>query len=179
MINDAGRIPVSAAAPAGSPVRGEARFDELQAEIDVISAISASPRAPDWPKVVALADDLLRTQGKDILVASWLGAGLLHLNAMAGIAAGAEVLADLCQLYWDGMQPPPKRLRARCNALNWWREQAEYWLENNEPAPLAPDLQKRVLTQLERLQQAIQERDINDEIHLWGLIGSVQKLAPA
>jgi type VI secretion system protein VasJ len=177
MSDNAGGIPVSAAAPAGSPVRGDARFDELQAEIDAGSAVSSSPKTTDWHKVVTLADDLLRNQGKDILVASWLGAGLLRLNGIEGIAMGAEILADLCQLYWPDMQPPAKRLHARCNALNWWQEQAEYWLENNdERAPLAPDLQQRLLTQLERLDKILQPQDVNDEIHLWGLINAVQKL---
>ena len=62
-----GKEPVNADQPAGSDVRYDPEFEELQAEIDKLSNPSATD-GTDWNKVTKLASEILATKAKDILV---------------------------------------------------------------------------------------------------------------
>jgi type VI secretion system protein VasJ len=176
MDSDIGKRPVSSAAPAGSQVRSDPRFDDLQAEIDAMTAISSAPRAVDWDKVIALAGDLLLTQGKDLLVACWLGAGLARKHGVAGIGLGATVMADMCAVYWENLHPPLKRLNARLNALNWWQEQVEAWLTANE-SNCSRDLYLQAIKAVERLNQTMAGRYDGSELRIGSLSRRLRELA--
>ena len=44
---------------------------------------------------------------KDLEVAAWLTEGLVRSHGLAGLAAGARVIAGLAEHYWDGLFPLP------------------------------------------------------------------------
>lgn len=126
-IRELGTRPVSDAAPAGESVRYEAEFEQLSAEIEKLSSVEQTP--VDWRVVCELAERLLRDKGKDLLVASYLAIGLLERQGYPGLAAGVDVLAGLCDNFWDGLFPELRRLRARINALEWFAGRLEKVLE--------------------------------------------------
>ncbi|MDR1311301.1 MAG: TssA family type VI secretion system protein [Burkholderiaceae bacterium] len=174
--NNAGKVPITEIVPAGWAVREDQRFDDMQREIDTLTAISITPRRPDWNKVVNLADEILRTKGKDILVAAWMGAGLIQQNGVEGVGMGAEVLADLCEYYWDTMFPPIKRLRARFSAITWWQEQVDAWLSANEQIELQREVHDTLLQRVECLDKALEEKDTEGNLRLWGLLNRLRQL---
>jgi type VI secretion system protein VasJ len=119
-----GKEPVSADQPAGSDVRYEPEFEELQAEIDKLSNPSATD-STDWNKVTKLASEILATKAKDLLVASYLAVAQIHINQIEGFAVGLAVYRDLLEQFWDGLFPAKKRMRGRVAAIEWWLEKCE------------------------------------------------------
>jgi type VI secretion system protein VasJ len=116
-----GKDPITEEQPAGSDVRYDPQFEELQAEIDKLS----SPRAAgttDWHKVRRLAADILAKKSKDLLVGSYLAVALIHTNQLEGLSLGLTILDDLLDGYWDTLFPAKKRMRGRVGAIEWWFE---------------------------------------------------------
>ena len=176
MISSAGSTPVTEAAPAGSAVREDPRFSDMQREMDALTSISAEHREPDWPKVVSLGADLLTGLGKDIMVAAWLGGALLRTEGAQGILTGAAILADMCSLYWQEMFPPVKRLRARIAAIDWWQEQVENWLERGKPESLPEALLQGSMEQIRRLEDAVNKAAPDNELRLHSLLSKLNRI---
>ncbi|MDH0736665.1 type VI secretion system protein TssA [Achromobacter sp. AGC78] len=115
---DVGQQPIQADHPAGvSPRDGEA-FAALKAHIDQLTDIHAST-AVDWTSVVALANGILKQEGKDLAVGTWLAAGLLETAGLTGLGEGIRVLRDLVATYWEDMSPAVTRMRGRRNQIQW------------------------------------------------------------
>ncbi|KVP81061.1 type VI secretion system protein ImpA [Burkholderia ubonensis] len=113
-----GRIGIDPATSAGADVRGDARFDALQAELAKLASPSASGQV-DWGVVATLATELLRDKGKDLLIGCYLAGALLQIGGPAGLQCGLDVVGDLIEYHWDAMSPPASRMRARRGALQW------------------------------------------------------------
>ena len=63
--------------------------------------------APLWRTVRELALKTLTETTKDLEVAAWLTEALLRGHGLAGLAAGAKLMAGLAEQYWDGLFPLP------------------------------------------------------------------------
>ena len=131
-----GKDPIQADQPAGSDVRYEPEYEELQAEIDKLSVPSASG-GTDWKKVSDLAGAILAKKSKHLLVASYLAVSQVHMRQIEGLADGLTVIHDLIATYWEGMFPPKKRMRGRLGAIEWWVEKTETALTGLKPQPVA------------------------------------------
>ncbi len=125
-----GKRPISPEKPAGEDIKYEAEFEELQGEIDKLTAISGG--VPDWAKVVQLGEDILGSKSKDLKVACYLCAALLHTEGLHGLSQGISVLNDMLSSFWDEMYPPKKRLRGRIGAISWLTDRLEHYLEGME-----------------------------------------------
>ncbi|MCK9908485.1 type VI secretion system protein TssA [Microbacteriaceae bacterium K1510] len=112
-----GAAPVDGDAPAGIDVRGDAEFEQLEAEVRRMDA--DGPAAVDWRKVNSLALNILSSRAKDILVASWTTYGLFRTEGYPGLAVGLGILRGMVESHWDGLFPPVKRERARVGAIDW------------------------------------------------------------
>jgi len=123
-INSLGKDPIEPDQPAGSDVRYEPEFEQLQAEIDKLTLPSASGSI-NWQKVSDLAASILAKQSKDLLVAGYLAVSQIHLRQIEGFADGLTVIHDLLTNFWDDLFPPKKRLRGRVGAIDWWIEKTE------------------------------------------------------
>lgn len=147
-----GKAPIHPETPTGSDVRYDPDFEALQAEIDKLSLPSSSD-VVDWKKVSESAARILSEKSKDLMVASYLGVGQIHLNRIEGFAVGATVLRDLLENYWETLFPPKKRMRGRVGAINFWIEKAEALLEGvNETADVETlDTINKTLADLEAL----------------------------
>jgi type VI secretion system protein VasJ len=131
-----GKDPIQPDQPTGSDVRYDPEYEQLQAEIDKLSLPSASAGI-DWKKVSDLAASILAHKSKDLLVASYLAVGQVHMRQIDGLADGLVVIHDLIANYWDGLFPPKKRIRGRLGALEWWIERTESALRGITTDPVA------------------------------------------
>lgn len=105
-------------------------FEALSAEIARMSSMTESASAPpDWGLIVKNAETVLSAKAKDIQVAAYGAVGLFETAGLAGFSRGVKILGDILDAHSDDAYPPKKRKRARVNAIQWWLERAEAWLE--------------------------------------------------
>ena len=149
---------VRADAPGGSDPREGEAFEALQAELDRLTNPSASG-VPDWRKVEQRGSELLRTEGKDFLVAAWLSAAWIDRAGIDGFGAGLQLMAGLAERHWEDGFPSIKRLRGRRNALQWWLDRSSAWLEQARFDALEPEVQTRMADAAKRLHALLGERD--------------------
>lgn len=152
-IHSLGKDPIKPNQPAGSDVRYEPEYEQLQAEIDKLSLPSASGGI-DWKKVSDLAVSILDKKSKDLLVASYLAVSQIHMRRIEGLADGFTVLHDLIKHYWDDLFPPKKRMRGRLAAIEWWIEKTTTALKGITSQPVAAaklDAIKTALTEIDSL----------------------------
>ena len=95
--------------------RAQARDAERQA--DSLGADEGQPTL--WRPVASLAIDALKSNSKDLEVATWLTEALVRLAGLRGLMAGASVIAGLVERHWDGLFPMPDEtgLEARVAAV--------------------------------------------------------------
>lgn len=112
-----GREPISADSPAGDSCRYEPEFEELQAQIDRIGSLTGEE--VQWVRVVSLARTLLKDKSKDMLVMTYLTAGLLEEHGYGGLAAGLAAYKELLNTFWETCQPKLKPPQGRYNAIQY------------------------------------------------------------
>ena len=151
-----GKEPISPDKPAGSDVRYEPEFEQLQAEVDKISIPSASGGI-DWKKVSNLAVTILGEKSKDLLVACYLAVSQIHIRQLDGLADGLTVLHDLVKTHWDGLYPPKKRMRGRLGAIEWWIEKSEVALSSIKPDPVPVETMDGLKNTLSQIDTMLQE----------------------
>lgn len=174
MIDDATRqacacTPIDEASPAGANARYEAAFTTLEAEIDKLTSLQGGE--VDWGRVEELAITILREQSKDFLVAAYLAHALQHSGGLAGLHCGLQLLDELCEHYWDLMQPPPKRLAARRSALQWLAERSGALIADQAHDPAACE---GCLSVLEALHARVIAHFDNDDSGLGTLIRALR-----
>ncbi len=84
--------------------RNEAR--DAEKLIDAGSADARDP-VPLWRAVRTLAQKTLTETTKDLEVAAWLTEALLRSHSFGGLAAGAQLMGELADRYWDTLYPMP------------------------------------------------------------------------
>jgi type VI secretion system protein ImpA len=62
---------------------------------------------PLWRTVREVAVKTLTETSKDLEVAAWMTEALVRSHSLAGLTAGAQVMAGLAENYWDGLFPLP------------------------------------------------------------------------
>lgn len=150
--------PISAAAPAGEEARSTDEYDLVSSELDKLTNISAATPI-DWGLVAQHGANILATQSKDFMLAAWVSAAWMERHGIQGLQAGLELHAGLIEQYWQNGFPPLKRLRGRRNALTWWLERAQTWLENNPPPPLEAANHTAMVDAATRIDQGLAEND--------------------
>ena len=86
----------------------DARSEARDAERGQDTAMQdARDPAPFWRTVREIALKTLAENTKDLEVAAWLTEALVRSHGLAGLAAGAQLMAGLAEQYWDGLFPLP------------------------------------------------------------------------
>ena len=83
--------------------RAAARDAERQAETE--GGEESLPAL--WRPVATLAIGALKSNSKDLEVATWLTEALVRTAGLRGLMAGASVIGGLVEHYWDGLFPMP------------------------------------------------------------------------
>ncbi|MDR3204511.1 MAG: TssA family type VI secretion system protein [Deltaproteobacteria bacterium] len=149
-----GREPISSENPGGPDVRLEPSYAELQAEIDKLSSMT-SPEV-NWSLVADKAVEILKTSSKDLNAAVYLAQSLIRLEGLSSLGPSCEFLADLLDNFWDSLIPALKRLRARKNALDWWKEKtlAQIIKFDGQLEPSESELLIKALVRLDKVMAA-------------------------
>lgn len=124
-----GTTPIPGDAPTGVDPAYLPEFDALSAELEKLGKVDSSGQGIDWTKVRDLSAGILANKSKHLPSAVYLAAALIKLDGIAGFALGVKLLAGLVASWWEGMFPPLKRLRGRLQALAWWKEQTQAFVE--------------------------------------------------
>src|SRR4029077_19184295 len=83
--------------------RAAARDAERQAETE--GGEESLPAL--WRPVATLAISALKSNSKDLEVATWLTEALVRTAGLRGLMAGAAVIGGLVENFWDGLFPMP------------------------------------------------------------------------
>lgn len=128
-----GNTPITSEDPTGISVKYEPDFEAMEAELAKQESVSAA--STDWPTVGRLGEAILRSQSKDILVASYFTKALFETEGYKGLALGMRILTDMVNLFWDDLHPPLKRIRARNAAIEWLGEKLGESIGAQAPRP--------------------------------------------
>jgi type VI secretion system protein ImpA len=103
--------PISQASPAGTDITFSPDVDAINKarqfddpSLDQGEWVTAIKEA-DWQFVYEKCAELLSTQTKDLRIAGWLVEAATKNRQFEGMAAGLELLAQLCERYWDVLHP--------------------------------------------------------------------------
>jgi type VI secretion system protein ImpA len=103
--------PISAESPAGADVTFSPDVDAINIarqfddpSLDQGEWVTDVKEA-DWDFVYDKCIKLLSSQSKDLRIAAWLVEAAAKTKQFEGMAAGFELLARLCDNYWDTMHP--------------------------------------------------------------------------
>lgn len=103
--------PISQASPAGEDTTFSSDLDAINKarqfddpSLDQGEWVTAIKEA-DWQFVYVKCTSLLATQTKDLRIAGWLVEAATKTRQFEGMAAGFELLAQLCERYWDVLHP--------------------------------------------------------------------------
>jgi type VI secretion system protein VasJ len=151
-----GSNPITPEQPAGSDVRYESEFEELQAEIDKLSSPTASGGV-DWAKVSRLASLILEKKSKDILVAGYLAVSQINIAQIDGLLTGLHVYRDLVEHFWEDLFPAKKRMRGRIAAIQWWIEKSETALKQLAAGTVPSEQMDDILETLQAIDSFLRE----------------------
>lgn len=119
--------PIPGPNPAGEPLRYQGTYDRIadarrEDDPSLSQGIykSALKRA-DWATVEAICIEALTKRTKDLQIASWLLESWLHLYGFAGVTNGMNVLAGLCNNFWDHLYPSLEvdEIEGRVAPIDW------------------------------------------------------------
>jgi type VI secretion system protein ImpA len=83
--------------------RAQARDAERQAD----SQGGEEGQPTLWRPVVTMAIGALKSNSKDLEIATWLTEALVRIAGLRGLTEGASVIAGLVERHWDGLFPVP------------------------------------------------------------------------
>lgn len=114
--------PILGDSPAGQPASVVLRQQlDLARKEDPFDPSSTA----DWAGVRRLAEDALRSSGKDLLIATRLAEAATRLHGFAGLRDGLVLLRRLWDEWWDTLHPvaeTPDDLDLRTGPLNWMND---------------------------------------------------------
>jgi type VI secretion system protein VasJ len=161
LFSNLGKQPINEMSTAGSDVRNDPQYENIENEISKLSNPNTS-NAVNWHFICDTAAELLANKGKDILVACYLTCGLLQTSSLAGLSEGLSILSDMLEIYWDSLYPPVQRARARRNALQFLIDHIQ--LNASGPVwsalvPQPPELIQTLLNNTRKIDAFIQNKD--------------------
>ena len=154
-IAEIGALAITDQAPASVDATETLEYVEIRHQISRIGL--GGVRAVNWEQVVANAVVIVRERSKNLRIGAYLAYGLYETRGLRGLGVGLGVLGDMCDAYWEGLHPPPGRLRGRVLALEWLAERVLAALDRNDAKMDASDHEFAVV-QTERLVASLTER---------------------
>jgi len=103
--------PISADSATGESLRYEGTYDEIrdarkEDDSDLTRGVWVSPlKRADWTKVESICIKALENRSKDLQIGVWLVEAWVHRYGFAGLHAGLQMLAALCNAFWDDIYP--------------------------------------------------------------------------
>ena len=119
--------PLPGAQPCGEDMLFSAEFDSIQdarrfddPSLDQGEWVTEIKEA-DWRAVIAESTSLLQNRTKDLRLAAWLAEALSKERGFAGLREGYELIAGLCEQFWEHIYPLPEAddPEARTGSMAW------------------------------------------------------------
>jgi type VI secretion system protein VasJ len=110
--------PIPGVEPGGENARHDERHEAIRNEVEKLSRPSGEE--VDWDLVRDSGRALLTEKSKDYLIASYFAVAAYMRGGPRGLIEGIASICALLDRYWESGFPPPNRLRARINALDWF-----------------------------------------------------------
>jgi type VI secretion system protein ImpA len=128
--------PVSAGQPCGEDLAFSSEIDAIvrarQADDPSIEqgAWVTDLKEADWKFVAKQCAQLIEGRSKDLQLAVWLAEAGVKTGGVRGLAASLELIAALCERYWDGVYPLPDEdgCERRIGNLAWVAARIAPWL---------------------------------------------------
>ena len=129
-------LPVSDARPAGDDLSFSPEYDLIQesrrADDPSLEqgAWVTELKAADWPAVARQCGQLLSGRSKDLRLAAWWAEAQVRNHGIPGLTAGYQLLARLCEEYWDDLHPAidDGDLEQRIGNVAWLITHSTEWL---------------------------------------------------
>ena len=166
--------PISAEAPSGAPSKHHPSYESVFSEVARLE--SPTGEAVRWDEVVRHAGELLRTTTKDLWLASYFAYGLYMTEGLPGAITGATLLAELTELYWQGLFPEASRLRSRGLALSWYVERMKHVLPTIQADSTTPAVVEALSTSVSKLAEVTRTRLASQGPAMGPLITSLERL---
>ncbi len=166
--------PICADQPAGADAKYEEAFEWVTTEIETLSSITGGE--VDWPKVVKAAGGVLISTSKDLTMASYMAAGWLEADGLAGLNRGVILIAQLCDRFWEDMFPAMRRLRARSGILAWLLERWKAMLQDYMPSEADHEPVAMLQEAAGQLAQILQEKFAGDGPPMHVLVRAAERL---
>lgn len=123
--------PISDELPAGDDIREDsspssnyqqiksARAAARAAERKAIHDGNTSEADEHWRTILALAPEILSTQGKDLEIATWYTEALIRRHDFEGLRDAFQLIHGLVETFWDDLHPMPDEdgMETRTSAL--------------------------------------------------------------
>ena len=103
--------PIEGAAPAGEDIAFSSEIDEIsRARVSDDPSIDQGAwetelREADWGFVARRSAALIEKRSKDLRLAVWMAEAGAITGGLRGLADGLQVVAGLCERFWDGLHP--------------------------------------------------------------------------
>lgn len=119
--------PIPGANPAGEPLRYQGTYDRIadaRREDDPTLSqgiYKSTLKRADWTTAEAICIEALTKRTKDLQIASWLLEAWLHLYGFTGVTNGLNLLAGLCENFWDHLYPSLEvdEIEGRIAPIDW------------------------------------------------------------
>lgn len=178
------RAPITDASPCGGDVTYDETFQQLAGEINKLGTVSGridherldsggsafSVSEIDYERIVRLSRSILRTQSKDLRVASYLVLGMFHTRGIDGLSEGVEALNAVVDTFWDDLYPPSRRARARAGAIELLSGRLTESLLSYKATESDGESLERTVAGLVKLQGSLKEKLDGNEPAMDGLI---------
>jgi len=128
--------PVSDAQPCGEDLAFSSEIDAIvrarQADDPSLEqgAWVTDLKEADWKFVAKQCATLIEKRSKDLQLAVWLAEAGVKTGGLRGLADSLELIAALCERYWDGLYPLPDEdgFERRIGNLAWVASRIAPWL---------------------------------------------------
>lgn len=170
-------MPIPGGAPAGENARHDDAHQAIRGEVEKLG--SPTGGEVDWGLVRDQGRTLLTTRSKDFQVASYFAIGAHATEGVSGLSSGIGALIALLQTYWEDGFPPPKRIRARVNAIDWFVDRAAAVVEANPPSGVSRDDISLLSAAAKELERLVLDRFGDEPPNIYGLKETIQRIERA
>jgi type VI secretion system protein VasJ len=165
--------PIPGSDAAGENARHDERHEAIRNEIDKLGRPEAEEL--DWALIESAGRALLTEKSKDYLIASYFGVAAYVRAGPRGLIEGICAISALLEHYWDSGFPPPNRLRARINAIDWFLEKVGAFGDRAAKTVHRDDFQ--MLSQAtKKFQSLVLDRFQDDIPNIYGLKETLERV---
>lgn len=163
--------PIEGAAPAGEDIAFSSEIDEIaRARVSDDPSLDQGAwetelREADWGFVARRSAALVEKRSKDLRLAVWMAEAGAITGGLRGLADGLQVVAGLCERFWDGLHPQPDENghELRAGNLAWIAARIPQLLSTVAPAQEAEALRQQLRDAAGCTQAILQLERVTDE----------------